>query len=561
VDLVARTLVGRRDRNKIAGGVDLVARTLVGRRDRNKIADGVDLVARTLVGRRDRNKIADGVDLVAPTRHPLVTLERLAATRLREFRGGTTTVHAGQAGRPRSILAPAVRATSVGILILITLIAFEAMAVNAALPTAARELDGLGAYGWAFTGFLVANVVGMVVSGQYSDRAGAARPLLAGLAAFTAGLVVGGTATTMAQLIAGRVVQGFGAGLIITAVYVVIGQLYPDELRPKLFAAISSAWVVPGLIGPPVSGLLAEHVTWRLVFLGLAPFVVLGGLLLVPVLRTLHRPSDPAPIDRQRIPRALAVAGGVAAFTSAGQHPSLAAGAVALVGVVAMVWGLRRLLPAGTIRVRPGVAAPIALRGLFAGAFFGMESLVPLSLTVQHDFGPFEAGLPLTVTGTTWFLGSWWQGRRVADDGTARRVRLMRVGFVLVAGSAVGMAITVLPSSPGWLAYPVWGLGGFGAGLTMASIGILLLRYTSDETRGNDSAALQLSDGTSAAITTAIGGILVAAATRGALSDTTAFVTVFAVMAVVAITGAAVAHRARPAASVGAGQPVSVPAS
>ena len=66
----------------------------------------------------------------------------------------------------RSIFAPEHRSTSGGILILVTMIAFEAMAVAAALPTAAREVHGLGAIGWAFTGFLVANVVGMVVSGQ-----------------------------------------------------------------------------------------------------------------------------------------------------------------------------------------------------------------------------------------------------------------------------------------------------------------------------------------------------------------------------------------------------------
>lgn len=448
---------------------------------------------------------------------------------------------------PTSIFSPPVRATSVGILIVITLAAFEAMAVNAAMPTAARAVDGLGAYGWAFTGFLVATVVGMVAAGQASDRVGAGRPLLAGLASFTLGLLVGGTATTMAQLIAGRVVQGFGAGLAITAIYVVIGQAYRDDLRPKLFAGISSAWVVPGLVGPPLSGLVAEHASWRLVFLALAPFVVLGGMLLLPVVRGLARPADPPPFDRQRLVRALAVAGGVAAIASAGQHPSWPALGIAVLGAAAFVWGLRALLPLGTVRVRPGVGAPIALRGLFAGAFFGMEAVVPLSLTVQHGFGPFEAGLPLTVTGVTWFLGSWWQGRTVADDGHRRRILLIRVGFGLVTLSALGMTVAVLPGVAGWLAYPLWGLGGFGAGLTMASVGILLLRYTSDETRGSDSAALQLADSTSAAITTAIGGMLVAAAARGALSDTAAFVTVFVVMGAVALVGALTAHRARPA--------------
>src|SRR3954453_10934879 len=181
-----------------------------------------------------------------------------------------------------SIFAGALRVTSIGLLILVTLIAFEAMAVAAALPTAARAVHGLGAYGWAFTGFLVANVVGMVASGQLSDSRGPRLPLVAGLVAFLAGLLLSGTATTMTQLVAGRAVQGLGGGLIITAIYVIAGQVYPESLRPRLFAATSSAWVVPSLVGPAISGALTQPASWRWVFLGLLPFVVLGGVLLVP---------------------------------------------------------------------------------------------------------------------------------------------------------------------------------------------------------------------------------------------------------------------------------------
>jgi MFS family permease len=100
----------------------------------------------------------------------------------------------------RTILSGRLRGTTFGLLILITLIAFEAMAVAAALPTAARDVHGLAGYGWAFTGFLVANIVGMVVAGQVSDARGPRSPLAAGLVCFLAGLVLAGTATTMVQL-------------------------------------------------------------------------------------------------------------------------------------------------------------------------------------------------------------------------------------------------------------------------------------------------------------------------------------------------------------------------
>jgi MFS family permease len=448
----------------------------------------------------------------------------------------------------QSIFDPALRATSTGLLILITLIAFEAMAVSAALPTAARAVHGLGSFGWAFTGFLAANVVGMVASGQLSDGRGARLPLLAGLGCFLGGLLLSGTATTMVQLVAGRVVQGLGSGLMITAVYVIIGQAYPQRLRPPLFAATASAWVVPSLVGPAVSGALAQHASWRWVFLGLVPFTVVGGVLMVPVLRSLHPPAIRSRLaEPSRLVRAVAVAAGVVGLEEAGQHPSVPSLILAAAGLVALGWGLIPLLPAGTFRVRPGVAAPVAMRGLLAGAFFGIESVVPLSLSLQHGYGATVAGLPLAVSGFSWAAGSWWQGR--VDDrlGPKRRIALIRAGYVCLTLAAVIMALAAVPQLPGWLAYPAWLIAGLGAGLTMSSVSVLLLNYTTDADRGADSAALQLSDATSSALTTGVAGVLVAAAVRGAISTTAAFVSLDLAMGALALVGVVVAGRARSA--------------
>ena len=446
-----------------------------------------------------------------------------------------------------SIFGGRLRGTSAGILIVITLIAFEAMAVAAALPTAARELHGIGAIGWAFTAFLVANVVGMVVSGQISDARGPARPLLAGLLAFSAGLAVSGSATSMAQLVAGRFVQGLGSGLLITAIYVVLGEAYQDAIRPKIFAAMSSAWVLPALLGPVVAGSLAEHASWRWVFLGLLPFVLAGAAMLAPTLRRLRGRTRTASglADPRRIVRALTVAIGIGALEAAGQHPSVWSLLAAAAGFGLLVWGLRGLLPSGTARVRRGVSAPVALRGLLAGAFFGVDSVVPLAMTVQHGYGAVAAGLPLVVSGVSWSVGSWWQGRQrfQASD----RVGLIRAGFAFVALAAVAVAVVSRPEVAGGWTYLAWAAAGLGAGLAMSSVAVLLLRFTTDADRGADSAALQLSDAVASAITTGTAGVLVAAAARSAIGYTTAFVALDLAMAGVALLGVAVAGRARPA--------------
>jgi sugar phosphate permease len=171
---------------------------------------------------------------------------------------------------------------------------------------------------------------------------------------------------------------------------------------------------------------------------------------------------------------------------------------------------------------------------------------VPLSQTVQHGYGAILAGLPLVFSGVAWSLGSWWQGRDHADDVPQRRVVLIRTGFALIATSAGLVAVTAQPQLPGWLIFPAWALAGLGAGLTMSSLGVLLLRYTNDADRGTDSAALQLSDAVTSAVTTGIAGVLVAAAARGVFGYTAAFTTLDLAMAAVALLGVAVAGRARP---------------
>jgi MFS family permease len=429
--------------------------------------------------------------------------------------------------RGTSIFSPDYRLTTLGIIILMTIIAFEAMAVATALPTAARELNGLAAYGWCFTGFLVASVVGMVSSGMYSDLRGPRMPLLVGLAMFIVGLVIGGMAGSMWVLVSARVVQGLATGLLVTAMYVCIGEVFTDEVRPRIFAALASAWVVPGLVGPVVAGWITQQFGWRWVFAGLAPFVALGGLLMLPSLRQLrsHRAVG-ALADPRRLGYAVLAAVGIAGVANLGEHQNIASILLALAGVAAMGFGLWHLLPAGTIVFAAGVPAAVAYRGVLAGTFFGMEAVVPLTLAVQHGFSPTMSGMPLMLTAVTWALGSQIQGRLRHPN----RPLLVATGLVLTAVAGVGMALVATDVLPGWAAFVAWPIAGLGAGFALTSASVAMLEFTNDADRGSDSAGLQLADSSASALCTAFTGAMVAAAAHGRISYATGLATVFLVM-------------------------------
>ncbi|TMA78025.1 MAG: MFS transporter, partial [Deltaproteobacteria bacterium] len=139
------------------------------------------------------------------------------------------------------------RSLTAGLLLTVVCVAFEGLAVTTVMPTAVRELGGLMSYGWAFSAFMLTNVVGIAVAGERIDRHGPRGPLAAGLALFALGLLGGGAAPSMAALIAARAVQGFGAGELSAVIYACVARCYPADQQPRMLALLSTAWVVPGL--------------------------------------------------------------------------------------------------------------------------------------------------------------------------------------------------------------------------------------------------------------------------------------------------------------------------
>lgn len=450
------------------------------------------------------------------------------------------------------------RALSVGIVSVVLLIAFEATAVGTAMPTAARELDGVPLYGFAFSAYFTTSLFGMALAGQWADRRGPLGALAGGIGAFGAGLVVSGTAQVMGLFILGRAVQGLGGGLVIVALYVVVGRAYPERLRPSIMAAFAASWVVPSVVGPLASGAVTEHLGWRWVFLGIPVLVLLPVGLALPRVRALAGAPDDGPADgalgRRRIRLALGISLGAGLLQYAAQDLSWLSLLPAVAGAALLVPAVLGLLPRGTWRAARGLPAVVLLRGVAAGSFVAAESFVPLMLVTQRGLSPTLAGFSLAAGGATWALGSWVQARPRLEP---HRVRLMTGGMVLVA-SAVATAPSVLvPAVPVWTVAVAWAFGCFGMGLVIASGSVMMLKLSAPREAGANSAALQMSDGLSNALLLAAGGAAFAAlgggtaghsattATAGSGSHPAAFAAVFLPMAAVALAGAWVATRVR----------------
>jgi MFS family permease len=432
--------------------------------------------------------------------------------------------------------APQRRGTTIGLLLLISLIAFEAMGVGTAMPAVMADLGEVRLYAWPFVAFLASAVFGTALGGRWCDARGPRQALVAAPAAFGLGLIAAGTADTLAQLLAGRVLQGLGAGVQGVAVYVLVAAVYPQRSRPAVFGLISSAWVVPSLAGPPLAGLVTQVWSWHWVFLGLVPLVAVALLLVLPAARAAGPPDGPSGGRRPGVVLAAAGAAlGVAGLSWALEHVDLTGLVAGLVAVAVLAPSLSRLLPPGVLRLRRGVAAVVGARGLVAGAFFTVTAFLPLLLTAVHGWSLAAAGLPLIVGSLGWSAAAAWQGRRP----DVSRPRLLRVGFTLIAVAEVALLPVAAGWLPGLLAVPLWAAAGTGMGLAFSAISYLTLAHSTAGDVGSHSSSAQLADQLATATSTGLGGaLLVLLATPDA-----ALPVLLTVLAVLALAGAVTAGR------------------
>ncbi|MBA2717760.1 MAG: MFS transporter [Chloroflexi bacterium] len=442
-----------------------------------------------------------------------------------------------------SLWSPDRRALTIGLVLNVTIVASEALAVSTIMPIVARDLGGIDLYGWVFSGFFLGNLLGIVIAGMMIDRGGLARPFILGIGLFAIGLLIGGIAPSMAVLVAARVLQGLGAGAIPAVAYVSIARAMPEHLRPRMFAILSTAWVLPGVIGPTLAAFVGETWHWRLVFIGLLPIIAVAAWLTLPSIRavgpaalaTPQRDETSQPnAARRRLPLAIVLVVGaglvVSGLSNVSSIPLVLIAAGVLIGVPAFA----RLTPPGTIRAATGLPAAVLLRGFLTFAFFCADVYVPLAIQDWRGAPALLSGVVYTAATLTWTAGAWIQAHNVARIGPGR---FLVAGFATLVLGIVGFATILSPDVPLVVGVLMWGVAGFGMGLSYSTLSLVVLREAAPEQQGAATAGLQLSDVLGTALGTGVGGALIAFGARAGEPAWIGLGATFGIAIVVAIVG------------------------
>ncbi|MEV0092208.1 MFS transporter [Streptomyces sp. NPDC050738] len=380
---------------------------------------------------------------------------------------------------------------------------FAALAVIPMLPMAAKDLHAVPLFPLVAGCFVAASLLGAVIGGDWADRAGARRPLAAGMVLAVLTLLVSASSTTVWQLAAGRFLDGISAGMVAVSVNTAIGQAYPRRLQPRALSLMSTCWVIPSLAGPPLAGLVADWWSWRVVFYGLAALTLIPSLVVVALLRDRTGGAAPEATGAtgatgstgERAPRPpLLVAGAVSVAAALGQyavsgwdltHLLCAAGALAALAVFAP-----KLVPTGTWSAVRGLPATVLLRGLSSGTFFTVEAFVPLLLVTERHVAPAMTGLVFTGAAVAWAASSWVQGHWLADQP---RDRLVAAGALVMALAVALAVVGTTPSVPSPVVASSMVVAAVGMGLLSPSLTLLSLAHSAADRQGYASGAMQTS--------------------------------------------------------------------
>ena len=448
----------------------------------------------------------------------------------------------------RGVFHPAHALLSVALVALITVIAFEGMAISTAMPEAARDLDAVRSYGLAFSVMLTTQLLGIVLAGVWCDRSGPLPSLYAGQLLFAVGCAWCGSAQGFGAFLSGRGVAGLGAGLIIVAGYVLIGRAYPESLRPKVFSVISAAWVLPSLLGPPIAAWVTTTWSWRWVFwLVVVPVVVAMAMVTARRRQIVGADQGLERSSRDQREHARAAWFGLLIATSAGalqwgtHDLELAWSAktvAAVVGALGIVLTAPLLLPRGTWVLRRGLPSVMTARFLLTASFFGTITYIPLMLVNERGLSLGAAGTTIAVGSLGWSFGSWVQGR---DRWAGRRDRLVMTGGSLLTLGLLGTVAVTHFGWPPWLVAVALVACGTGMGLGTASLSVLALTLSAAADHGSTSSSLQLADVLGSVLGIAAAGAVFAGLHTAAGQDRPVYVAMWlglsAVSALVVVAG------------------------
>jgi EmrB/QacA subfamily drug resistance transporter len=342
--------------------------------------------------------------------------------------------------------------------------------VATALPTIGRDLGDFENLSWVIIAYLLSSTVVAPLYGKLSDIHGRRAMMLIALGLFVAGSAASAVAPNMALLIAARTLQGIGGGGITPVLQTTIADMVAPRERGHYQAYVGTAWVLAGVVGPALGGVIADHLHWSLVFWLNVPLGLIAAFLTSSSMKRLPRHERPHKLD---MPGAALMTAAALAFllalTSGGTRvpwlsPTiLGLFAASVLLTLLFAWRLRKasepFLPL-TVLANPVMRQGTLATSCALGVLTGFMIYLPLYYQVVHKLSATDAGLALIPVVIFTTPGSMLSGRSMMY---LRHYKVSALAGLGLAAAAVA-ALVWHPAMPLTGAVVAAGVIGFGVG-------------------------------------------------------------------------------------------------
>lgn len=288
------------------------------------------------------------------------------------------------------------------------------------LPSVVAEIGGLELYAWSTTLYVVASILGSALTSKLLQHTGPRLAYTLATLIFMVGVLICALAPSMPVMLAGRLIQGLGGGVLLALCYSMIQLVFEERLWPRAMALVSGMWGVATLVGPAVGGVFAEMDAWRMAFGVMVPV----SLAYIALTHRALPPRDSEAVASTRLPvvQLVLLAAAVLAVCT-GSVSSLPSWNVLGIAVCAVLVFMLiryesnasvRLLPKDAFRFSTPLCALYATTCLLV---IGMSSEIFMPYFLQHLHGqsPLAAGYMTALMAAGWtvseILSSGWTGR------------------------------------------------------------------------------------------------------------------------------------------------------
>ncbi|KAI1347581.1 major facilitator superfamily domain-containing protein [Xylaria sp. FL0043] len=310
--------------------------------------------------------------------------------------------------------------------------ALDVTIVTTALPTISDHFHSSAGFSWIGSAFLLANAASIPSWGKLSDIFGRKPMLLLANVIFIVGSLIAAISNNIGMLIAGRAIQGLGGGGLSILVKIVIGDIFPLNIRSVFYGVIGGVWAVAAATGPLIGGALTESLSWRWCFYINLPLDGLAFLIIFFFL-DLKTPRTPLLEGLKAIDwvGSILIVGGTIMFLFGLQYGGVQApwGSVEVIALLVfgpltlalfifweMYYAKFPVTPMTLFRKLTNAATlfSVFIQGV---VFISASYYLPLYFQAVRGYSPIQSGLYVLPTALSLSVGSLSTGMVVAKTG------------------------------------------------------------------------------------------------------------------------------------------------